>query len=215
MAFHRGDVTSISAQGGWMVTASKDAVVVVFSVANLKSPVYRIPLYRDEITCCAVSSEFGLIASGTRDGFLILSSLARGSNVHVIDLSGCRPYAVMITESWGFVVVCTTKLEYGTIKHSMSVYNTNGVFIRTRALPEAMAAWVSWSSLAGFDFVMIASDQGKFYYSEAFYLEFSMMKGYKITAKAIALSYNPKHPGVLAVYDTGDLLLIPFPPEMS
>jgi WD40 repeat protein len=214
VACHRSDVTCISAQGGWMVTAGKDGILGVFSVTNLKSPVYRIPLYRDEVTCCAINSEFGLIASGTRDGFLILSSPTRGSHVRVIDLGGCRPYAVMITESWAFVVVCTTKLEHGMVKHSMSVYNANGIFIRTKVLPEPMIAFVTWSSLAGFDFVMIASDSAKFYYSEAFYLDFSIIKGCKTSAQVIGLSYSPKQPGVLVAYDNADLLLIPFSQEL-
>jgi hypothetical protein len=216
LRFHLGGATCVSSQGTWMVTSGRDAVVVVFSVAHLKSPVYRIPLYRDEITCCAVSSEFGLIASGTRDGFLVLSSVARGSNVHVINLVGCRPYAVLITESWGFVVICMTKLEHGTIKRSISVYNTNGMFIRTAELPEAMAAWTSWSSPSGFDFLLIVGDQGRLWYCEAFLLEFSLVKGCKKVGKVVALSYHPKEMGmgILIVYDDGDVGLVPFSPDV-
>jgi hypothetical protein len=210
LKFNHGILNCISAKGGWMVTAGKDAIVIVFSVANLKNPVYKIPLYRDEILCCAVSSEFGLIASGTKDGFLILSSLARGSNVHVIDLFGNRPYAVLITQSWGFVVVCTTKLENGKINHNIAVYNTNGLFIRRAALPDAMAIWTSWSSLTGFDFLVIVSEHGRFFYCEAFFLQFAVIKGCKQNGKVVAISYHPNELGLLAVYEDGDVILVPF-----
>jgi hypothetical protein len=56
---HSGVLNCISVKGGWIVTAGRDAVVIVFSMADLKNPVYKIPLYRDEILGCAVSSEFG------------------------------------------------------------------------------------------------------------------------------------------------------------
>jgi hypothetical protein len=134
-----------------LVTAGRDAILNVYQNGILKAPVYRIPLFHDEITCCNVNADFSLIASGTRDGFLVLSSLTRGANVRVIDLGGCRPYRVVITRGWEFVVIVATKLDGGRLEHVLSVYTTNGRCVRARLLHGPFAAWASWTSEDGFD----------------------------------------------------------------
>jgi hypothetical protein len=209
LLFHNSSVICVSEQNGWLVTAGRDAVVNVFAIENVKEPLFSIPLYGDEITCCTVSAGFGLIASGTRDGFLVLSSLERGSNVHVVDLGGCRPYAVTITEAWGFVVVCATRLEDGNLEHSMSVYSTNGAFIRKEVMQDAMVAWTSWSSATGFDYVMVASEQGRLFYCEAFFLDFTYLKGAKLSSQVVGLRYHPKELGLLVICANAELHLVP------
>jgi hypothetical protein len=128
------------------VTAGRDAILNVFQLLNLKLPHFRIPLYHDEITCCNVNADFGLIASGTRDGFLVLSSLTRGSNVRVVDLGGCRPYAVVVTRGRGFVVVVATNLEADRLGHVLSVFTVNGGLVKARQITGSVAAWTSWTT---------------------------------------------------------------------
>jgi hypothetical protein len=210
--FHDSDVICTARQGVWLVTAGRDAILNVFQISNLKAPYFRIPLYHDEITCCNVNADFGLIASGTRDGFLVLSSLTRGANVRVVDLGGCRPYAVIITRGWGFVVVVSTKLEAGRLEHILSVYTMNGHFVRTRQLPGPLAAWTSWTSVDGFDWLIIAWDQGRLAYAEAAELEFTFVKGYAATPPVMAIRYVPAEAGIVVISGRGEASLVPFNP---
>jgi WD40 repeat protein len=204
----KSPITIICQDGGWLVTASPDATINAFARQRLKNPVFSIPVYRDKIAC-AISSDFGLMASGTRDGFLVLSSLTRGSNVHVIDLDGCRPYAVLITKAWGFVVTCSTRLVVGTLEHSLSVYTANGGFVRRRVMQDAMTAWTTWNSETGFDYVILAGEPGKLYYCEAFYLDITALKGSKWSTKIVDIRYNPREFGVVMAFDNGDVILVP------
>jgi hypothetical protein len=166
-------------------------------------------LYRDEITCCAVSAGFGLIASGTRDGFLVLSSLERGSNSHVIDLGGRRPGAVLITKAWGFVVVWATKLEDGALGHSVSLYSPNGLLVRTAPLQDPIAAWTTWSSTTGFDFLIVVTDQGRLLSCEAFFLDFAVIKGTRLTAPVVGIAYERTEAGLVVVCANGEMLFVP------
>jgi hypothetical protein len=210
LRFHHSSVISVYQDAGWLVTAGCDAIVNVFSPTDRTFPLFSIPLYRDEITCCAISAEFNLIASGTRDGFLILSSLERGSHVHVIDLNGKRPSAVLITGAWGFVIVTATKLEAGNLEHSISVYSVNGIFIRQMVIQDAAISWTTWSSATGFDFLAFATGQGKLYSCEVFFLDFQSIKSPKLNGQVVNLRYHPRELGLLVLCSNAELLLVPF-----
>jgi hypothetical protein len=209
IVFHTRAVVSIDQQDGWLVTAGRDALVNVFSVTELTQPVFTIPLYRDEITCCAVSAGFGFIASGTRDSFLVLSSLEKGSNSHVIDLGGRRPGAVLITKAWGFVVVCATHLDDGVLYHSISVYSPNGVLVRTSQMQEPITAWTTWSSTSGFDFLIVATEQGRLLTCEVFFLDFAGIKGTRVAAPIVGIAYERIEAGVVVVCANGEMLFVP------
>jgi hypothetical protein len=209
IVFHKREVVSIDQQDGWLVTAGRDAVVNVFSITELTHPVFTIPLYRDEITCCTVSAGFGLVASGTRDGFLVLSSLERGSSSHVIDLGGRRPGSVLITKSWGFVVVCATKLEDGVLGHSISVYSPNGALVRTAPLQDPVSAWTTWSSTTGFDFLIVATEQGRLLTCEVFFLDFAAIKGTRLAAPVVGIAYERMEAGLVVVCANGEMLFVP------
>ena len=203
-------IACIAENQGWLVTASVDPVLSLFDVRELQKPIYSMPLYRDEITCCAVSASFQLIVAGTRDGYLVLSSMNRGSIDHVIDLGGCRPYAVSITESWGFIVVCATKLDCGKVEHILHVYNVNGTLIRKKPIAHQMNAWTTWSSQDGFDFMMIATEKGKLFWFEVYYLNFTDLTEYRQTYPIVALRCTPSEGGVVAVGCYGAVHFIPF-----
>jgi WD40 repeat protein len=211
---HYGEANCVSDSNEWVVTAGRDAMVNVFSTDNLKAPVFSIALYRDEITCCAVSSDFGLIASGTRDGFLVLSSLNRGSNTRVVDIGG-RPYAVLITQKWGFVVMCSTKLANGKLEHAISVHTVNGLFVRSRQIVAAVVACTTWSSADGFDFVIMVGESGKLWYFDVFKLDVIPFKEYTANRPVVAIRYSPRERGVTVVSGKGDVAFVPWAHEKT
>jgi hypothetical protein len=209
LRFHKGDVVCLDEHGGWFVTAGRDAVVNVYAIDSLVGPRFSIPLYRDGITCCSVNAGFGLIASGTRDGFLVLSSLDKGSNIQVIDLGGRRPYAVLITKAWGFVVVCETRLDNGILEYSISVYSPNGAFARRQTMQDSVSAWTSFSSGPGFDYLVVATEQGKLLYCEVFFLDFAPVKVARLASPIVGVSYPAAGLGLLLVCANAEMVLIP------
>jgi hypothetical protein len=52
------------------MTAGRDAILNVYQITNLKSPVFRILLFHDEIPCCNANPDFSLIAFGAQMDFL-------------------------------------------------------------------------------------------------------------------------------------------------
>jgi WD40 repeat protein len=211
---HYGEANCVSDSNGWVATGGRDAMVKVFATDNLREPVFSIALYHDEITCCSVSNDFGLIASGTRDGFLVLSSLNTGSNTRVIDI-GARPYAVLITQKWGFVVICSTKLANGTLEHAISVYTVNGSFVRSRQIAGAVAVWTAWSSASGFDFIIMVGEVGRVWYFEVCKLDVTPFKGYTANPPVIAIRYSPRERGVTVVSGKGAVAFVPWVHEKA
>jgi hypothetical protein len=208
--FHNSEIICVSEHKGWLASAGRDAIVNVIDVRNLKRPLFSIPLYRDEITCLTVNADFKVIASGTRDGFLVLSSLNRGSTVHVVDLQSCRPYSVLVTNSWGFVVVCSTKLKAGRLEHMLMVYNVNGMFLRSKVVSGAMKAWTTWTSADGFDFLILATEQGKVFACEVFWLDLKHVKGFHAKSPILELRYSVNDCGFVAVCQSGEVAYVPY-----
>jgi hypothetical protein len=204
---HDSDVVCASVSGDWLVTAGRDSMLNVFRKESA-APLYCVPLYHDEITCCEVSAAFGIIASGTRDGFLILSSLAKGSTACVVDLRGCRPYALSVTRGWGFVAVASTKLEGGGLQHRIDVYSVNGLVVRQREAPAPIAAWTTWTSDDGFDFLIVAGEQGKMWVGEVWSLELTQVKGVIIPPPVIAIQGAPQAGGFIVVSGKGEAAFV-------
>jgi hypothetical protein len=204
---HDSDILCLASSEQWLAAAGRDAIVTLFIQSN---PSSSIPLYRDQIVCVSVSSTFQLVASGTRDGFLILSSLNRASTVRVVDLSGCRPYALLITESWGFVVVCMTRLNAGAIEHVMAVFSVNGELIRSRQIPRAVTAWTSWSDADGFDRIVFATEKGKIASCEAFWLDFGDTEEFMARGKVIAIACARGEGGAVVACADGKVGFVPF-----
>jgi hypothetical protein len=205
------EIVCVNGDSNWVVVAHHQSTLGVYSGTKF---LFWIPLFRDRVTCLAVSADFGMIATGTRDGFLVLSSLNRGTSVAVVDLKGWRPYDVLVTKEWGFVVVCSSRLERGRLEHRIAVYTVNGEVVRTAQLEGKVAVAATWGSAAGFDY-MIVAEEGKFRYCEVFYLEFVQVKGYEWSAPIVALRYQPKELGVVVVHESGTLVWLPLVVDMD
>lgn len=205
---HHSGVLCIHSDGEYFVAAGKDAVVNLYSVSDLTRTIFSIPLYRDQIVCCAVSSKYKLIASGTKDGYLVLSSISRGSTVKVIDLEGCRPYLMLVTKAWGFIVIAATKLDAGKVVHLLSVFNVNGQFIRSQLLSHAITAWDTWRDEHAFDHVIMANEIGRIFSFEAFYLDTKELSA-RSPKPVITLHYSKCDHGVIIVSNDGCIVFAP------
>jgi hypothetical protein len=139
---------------------------------------------------------------------LILSSLARGSTVRVVDLEGCRPYAILVTPGWGFVAVAARKLEEGKLGHVLSVYTVNGHFVRSRPVAGPVVAWTAWTAADGADFMIVAGEQGKLNVAEVWSIELAPLKA--VAAPVVAVRCDPREGGCVVVSGQGEVAWVPF-----
>jgi hypothetical protein len=202
-------ILCLAADRDIFVSGGRDSILRVFSRAGANL-LFSIPLYRGDISCAAVSVPFGLIACGTRDGFLMLCSLHRRLITRVIDLGGRRPSRLLITEAWGFVVLSSKAVVDGGVTHAIEVYNVNGGSIRRREIPRPVVAWAAWRSAAGFDYILFAGDQGKVMQCEVFWLDISNVPGSKVGPGIVAIRYARNELGIVIASRNGDALLLPF-----
>jgi WD40 repeat protein len=207
LKFHKSEVLCLASDQEIMVTAGRDAIINVFSIPYFDQTLFSIALYGGEIMCCCVSQGFGIIASGTRDGFLVLSSLNRGAIVRVVDLKGYRAHSALITEGWGFVVVFARKIEHGQLQNILTVYNVNVLFVRKMIIPHSVTVWSNWCSPDGFDYLAFASETRKVWFCEVFYLEMvSMPVSTKTSSEIVGLKYAMKEISILMTCRNGEVL---------
>jgi hypothetical protein len=158
-----------------------------------------------------VNESFQLTAAGTRDGFLVLSCLKRCAPYRVIEL-GSVPELLLVSESWGFVVV-SGKRHGNSHENVLSVYTVNGVLVRECVLTSRIQAWTTWSSVSGFDYLLVASDDGQLRCCELFFLDFAPVLGVSLSAGVCAVRFVKEEQAIALVTDNGEFTIVPFSHE--
>ena len=115
----------------------------------------------DRVVCLAYSPKFRLVLCGTPSG-QIVAHTTNDQYMFTIDLKGLVPTKILITESWGFIVVCC--------RRKLLLYNINGFFIREKEIKFDVSSWTTWSDSKGFDYIAISDPDGLVFAFEAFYL---------------------------------------------
>lgn len=206
---HRTDVVALASDEEWFAVADKDAVVSVYFTKDLETKQFSIPAFTDEIRCCNFSRQFHTLVCGTRDNRLMICSVTSRSIVRVIKLHNLRPMSILITPSWGFIVVCLQAIEHGQTKHYLSVYNINGTAIRKRQpIPNGVSCWTAWSSVSGFDFILMADEKDMVYAFEAYYAQIGE-KRYISPSPVSSLHYIEKHHVAVILTNDGGVTFVP------
>jgi hypothetical protein len=188
VAGHIGQVNCLSASKDILVTGGADTITNIWSQSELRTaPLYSLTSYHDEILCCAVSQEFGLAVSLTRDGSMFLISTGAGTNLRVLDIAPEIPMLVTITQGWGFVLVYSTKIVDGISTFYISVYTVNGDFVRKKLIPFSIENWMTWVSKAGFDYVVAVASNAEVYVFEAYFVE--LLPFGKVALPVVAMEF--------------------------
>jgi len=206
---HRNAITSIATDEDWLVTAVSDGTIFAYVIPDFSTPKYTIPSFASSIRCCDVHSGFHSLVCGTRDNSIILISLTNGSIVRIIEMDGHRPLSVLITKSWGFILVYTSELKEGTLKYYLSIYSINGEKIERKQIPRSISAMCSFKNDDGFDFIAYVDDIGCFFVFEAFYLQPGKCL-YTSDDKIIHIHSIPSEKLVIGLSETGKAVLVPF-----
>jgi hypothetical protein len=152
-----------------------------------------IQQFRDVTTCCAVSEPFQTVILGSKDGALSLHNLPSGVHSSVIELNGAVPNQILITDSFGFIVVAVTETVENESKYFLLVYTINGIFVRKMEIEGEITHWISWTSLNGFDYIAFKTSKDdaenlKVYICEVFYLKFSVVRC-RTVAPVVGMQY--------------------------
>jgi hypothetical protein len=170
--------------------------------------VFGIPFYGEAISCCNVSKRFGITVCGTLSGSLVICSLFQGIKTRVVKLGDeMKLSRLLITRAWGFIVTHAVETIGGKTSNWLFVHNVNGMFVRSLQISFDIVVWCSWSSLKGFDYLMLATDVGKLMAFEVFYLNIGepFHRSYE---KAMALSYRTEGSFAVVVFKNGKISYI-------
>ena len=168
------NISSVASDGIWHVFGSENASISLLRELKDHS---SIQLYRDAVNTCAVSQTFNIIACGTREGSLIICSITKGSITKAVNLSNTEndihiiPKRIIITKSWGFIVVYCDEIVFGTLKHSVNIFTVNGDLIRKSEINIEIDYMSSFTSYSGFDYIIYATKVGHVFFDEAIYLK--------------------------------------------
>ena len=111
------------------------------------------------VSCLAVSEDFHVLAYGTMLAQIHLVSTTNAREVRSVSLDDEIPTSILLTQSWGFVVV--------RAQRHIFVFNVNGMLIRKFAMPNHIIRWTTFSTRSGFDYIAYQDTNAQIYVSEA------------------------------------------------
>jgi hypothetical protein len=201
------NVTCIAVDGEYVAAVSDRASL------NLVGPrlKYTIPFFGDAITCCAVSKAFEIAVCGTIWGNLVICELFDGQKSVTVELpDGYHPVKVMITAAWGFIV--TYAENSGTEgENRLFIHTVNGKLARSQAIGFSVEAWCTWSSTAGFDYMLIGDEKGRIFGMETFWLEVKEPM-YRCYEKVVSVFYRTMLGLAVLVLRDGHVIIVPYIP---
>jgi hypothetical protein len=124
----------------------KDVTVVPFAI---------VP---ERILCFARSRKFNITAIGCQDCALRIRSNETGLKVATVSLGDEVPIRVMITKSWGFIVVKTIE--------SLFVFTVNGLIVQKIEDKSGWGNWFNFRTRDGVDFIGLNMEDGTLKYFE-------------------------------------------------
>lgn len=104
-------IKSLGGTYPWVVFAGNDTTATVFNLHEIEKQ-FTIRSYRSIIKYAIVEPRFDTLICGTRDCYLLFCSLSKRSMIISADLNGQKPRLILITQSFGFVVVLSETFEF-------------------------------------------------------------------------------------------------------
>ena len=194
---------------GCLLTANGDSVITIYTKGEGSEGMFTIPSYSSTIKCAAVSVRYHMCVCGTRDGNILFCSLNNRSITRIVSLGERRASSILITKGRGFVVIHSTDLSCGSLKHYLSLYSVSGDLIREKELHSGVQAWSTEVDEKGFDYITLADELGDIFLFEAFYLDVYNPLLSILDDSIIEIKYMQSENIVLAVTSLGKVVFIP------
>jgi WD40 repeat protein len=183
---HVGTVNCISADDRTIISGGSDTIIRCWWLEDPLREPHRIPSFGGEISCTCVSKEFNVHVSGSRDGAIFIIATRTGSLTRVISLQNNGiAKKMLITKEWGFIVAFVTEMVDAKMSNLLFVWSINGEFIRQRRIEAGIAAWMTWSSRNGGDFVVLADETNRIYKGEVFFLDIALVSNTECKVEAV------------------------------
>ncbi|EAY11851.1 Beige/BEACH domain containing protein [Trichomonas vaginalis G3] len=203
----RSSITSLYSDKNHIITSNSDNVVTVYDTLQGTSPLFTVPSYSSKVKSVAISIPFKMFCFGTKDCRLTIGSLNTGNVVRIADLNGRRAIKILITRGWGFIVVYSTDLSKGYLQHFIEIYSVNGDKINECELNSKVSCWYTYKNAKGFDYIVMATDQGDIFHFEAFYCDIGR-RIFGIEAQVMSVIYHEEEGIVTAVIQDGRIIFI-------
>lgn len=199
------EICSISADGPYLATSGTDNILNIYRSGFSKKIAYSTHIYRETVTCMAVSETFKVIVSGTRDGGIIVTNLANGNTIMVLDVKG-EPVKVAVTPSWGFIVALVCSESNFTV----SVFTINGDFVIEKAVrcDSLVTNMVSFASAHGFDYICVSNSKGRLLVAEVYTLQFNVYST-GISTGFVNIMYSLNTESIVLVEKSGKITYQP------
>lgn len=171
---HRSEIVQVAASQNsyeWIIIADRDAYLTLYHQNKFK---YTLQTFMKSITCLSMNFGFRQVVCGTSDNSLLFCSISSNylSIFRVVELDdGFQPIKIIITNSWGFVVVYLTKMNERKLSHYLALYSINGDLIKRVEISIQIQQLETYSTNDGFDFIVARDDAFNLYSFEAFYLD--------------------------------------------
>jgi len=201
-------ITKVNGDGIWFSTSGSDSSTHLYMTNQPKQIQYSIQSYRDTMLCSCLSDTFKIHINGTRDGALVLSSLTNGVTIRVINLEGGIPLEVIVSPTWGFIIVKVIEKNSGIASKYLYVYTINGLFIRKCPIETEIIEWCTWSSRRGFDYLAALSENGKIIIYEIYFLNTTIIPGIK--GSFSGFFFSRQNDSFVLIEKSGRIVLVPY-----
>jgi hypothetical protein len=151
------------------------------------------------ILCFASSPKFNVTAVGCDDSKLRIRSNLSGRKVATVALDGELPIDVLITPSWGIIVVKSLR--------SIFVFDVNGHPIHRAPYQGEIVRWNAFQTRSGFDFVVYQDSEHSCFCFEAAYPQ-AISRLETGSAPLVCLAYDWRTNCFIFAAGTGKVLLV-------
>ncbi|OHT14254.1 hypothetical protein TRFO_15412 [Tritrichomonas foetus] len=185
----------------FLATPSTLSRINYFFDATINNPINRsFCNIRANIITLECSIEFAIIVFGCDDCKIRIKSLQKGDKIATIDLEDDVPEKIIVTESWGFIVVRGVKRLY--------VLSVNGKLIKAIDTFPHFKQWFTFKTCDDFDYIGIEDFDSHVWYFEVMYPE-NLYDLTEFDANIVAMRYDNNHDCFLVLTDNGRLMVFP------
>lgn len=175
---------------------------IAFGLDPKDASIYGIARVAPEIPLCVASSkQAGITAVGIKSGNICVFEAMTGKFIRSLDLEGMIPKKIIVTHSWGFIIVQTSGFLF--------LFDINGTRLIKKEIESEVLHWTTCCSTKGFDYLICVEATGKVVVYEAFNL---LLKKNVFTCpnKVASIKYSFLIHGLIVLIVDGKGVFIPF-----
>ena len=121
---------------------------------------------------------------------------------------GVTPKKIIISPTWGFIVVFCDEIDLGVLKHFVCIFTINGQFIRKVDISIEIDYWACWASYSGFDYIVFVSETGHVFINEVFYMN-NKQPLFNCRDRIVTSYFSKETSTLVLVTSGGNVIFIP------